>query len=296
MPLDAPIDQMRLLDLFSQDVTTWHASSEACIEEYTKRDLSYDSDTLNACLGVLNTWANPSALLPRSVRSNLWGLTIYASELRLAWHHPKPGTRRPEFPSWSWVGSKGPITFHYNLTLYNTGDIQIGYKTSTSGGITSLRLDTGQVTSWTDSYKYFSDPQASDADICEAPRLLRLSSLCVRFDLFYDSLKQVWFGLLPGRPGFRNKVYMDYIIPGNTNHSGWLAMLVRNGTGYDASRKLQFAAAWQHGGVFLLLKPADTLGAFERVGLMVADKMSTTFPDHDNWPQPVSFQHTVVIM
>ncbi|KAH5076277.1 hypothetical protein HBH95_122440 [Parastagonospora nodorum] len=83
----------------------------ALIEEYLRRDISYDSDILNAILGIL-----------RSVCSHIWGLT-WSAETKdalsekhdlleaLLWqprYDPNSIiTKRKGFPSWSWAAFKG---------------------------------------------------------------------------------------------------------------------------------------------------------------------------------------------
>jgi Heterokaryon incompatibility protein (HET) len=94
------------------------------IMQYTKRTMSYESDSLNALLGILHSmganighvWGLPMDLARRDL--------INSSFVRaLTWFHPvsrggiKP-VRRKDFPSWSWVGWKGAVAFH------NMGDYQ----------------------------------------------------------------------------------------------------------------------------------------------------------------------------
>ncbi|OAL47461.1 hypothetical protein IQ07DRAFT_117423 [Pyrenochaeta sp. DS3sAY3a] len=72
------------------------------LNEYSKRTLSYDSDTLNACAGMLNTVCN-----------HYFGMPIQKDpdydtyDLRLHWYNSSPGQSRKGFPSWSWAGSTG---------------------------------------------------------------------------------------------------------------------------------------------------------------------------------------------
>ncbi|KAF2682485.1 hypothetical protein K458DRAFT_390972 [Lentithecium fluviatile CBS 122367] len=78
------------------------------VEEYTRRDLSFDADGLNACLGIFNALRFHAGL---NLRGHIWGITCIGSTLILSWCHPKPARRRPIFPSWSWVSWKGPIRY-----------------------------------------------------------------------------------------------------------------------------------------------------------------------------------------
>lgn len=88
---------------------------EEFVEEYTRRDLSHDSDVINACLGILNSWkrdVNGPALSSGPIETHLWGIILRSSaSLLLNWYHPEPAHCRSEFPSWSWAGWKGPIQY-----------------------------------------------------------------------------------------------------------------------------------------------------------------------------------------
>lgn len=84
-----------------------HVNFRACVKEYTKRELSYPSDALNAVIGILNAFAKIKTPI-----LHLWGvpirgyLTFYSTEALyegLTWWS-KGATRRVGFPSWSWVG------------------------------------------------------------------------------------------------------------------------------------------------------------------------------------------------
>lgn len=88
------------------------------IRNYSKRNLSYDSDSLNAILGVLNYYGRTSANLETRMMHLSWGLTAYQNsyepalwKVDLFWFHDKPTDRRSEFPSWAWTGWAGPVTF-----------------------------------------------------------------------------------------------------------------------------------------------------------------------------------------
>ncbi|KAK3352077.1 heterokaryon incompatibility protein-domain-containing protein [Neurospora tetraspora] len=94
------------------------------IMDYTRRQMSRSSDSLNACLGLL------SALQRRLFPSGFeWGLPLRELPLTLGWSHdwafPEPKRlqkdsppwdiarpqRREGFPSWSWCGWEGHVTF-----------------------------------------------------------------------------------------------------------------------------------------------------------------------------------------
>jgi hypothetical protein len=80
------------------------------LQNYSERNLTYDSDSLNAILGILR-FGEESGFrhihgmpLRRSVSKRLPGLAI-----PLGWYHLNTGRRRSQFPSWSWAGWKGGI-------------------------------------------------------------------------------------------------------------------------------------------------------------------------------------------
>lgn len=89
------------------------------IKEYTTRDLTYDSDSLNAFRGLLARHSHPS----------YWGIPLLCEEKRitcvdasfargLCWQSLKclgddaiKHRRRPGFPTWSWAAVEGQITY-----------------------------------------------------------------------------------------------------------------------------------------------------------------------------------------
>ncbi|KAK2469524.1 hypothetical protein H9L39_18795 [Fusarium oxysporum f. sp. albedinis] len=82
--------------------------------EFSKRDLKYDKDSLNAFLGILNVYRKNHGCI------HLLGNPLNARNGNMinAWYHPKPGTRKFDFPSWSWTGWKGAI----KMTSYKNRD------------------------------------------------------------------------------------------------------------------------------------------------------------------------------
>ncbi|RSL95578.1 hypothetical protein CEP52_011984 [Fusarium oligoseptatum] len=105
------------------------------IGNYTRRDLTYDQDSLNAFLGILRrleTTVGPGKMF------NILGIPVWAPQLDQVaptaglprtrdmfalstcfWHH-KDGvvaTRRPHMPSWTWAGWKGPVDLYSSITV-----------------------------------------------------------------------------------------------------------------------------------------------------------------------------------
>lgn len=74
--------------------------------EFSRRHLSYDSDGLNAFLGVLHSFETNRILI-----RHIWGVPFGLDQpwIMLNWFHERPAVRRDGLPSWSWVGWKGEV-------------------------------------------------------------------------------------------------------------------------------------------------------------------------------------------
>jgi hypothetical protein len=88
-----------------------------CVYNYTARQMTSDSDSLNAFLGIVaylrKSWF-PEGLT--------WGMPMTDFPQALRWYHPrwvKP-RRRPAFPSWSWTGWEGQAIYSGSLDQTNT--------------------------------------------------------------------------------------------------------------------------------------------------------------------------------
>lgn len=79
------------------------------LEEYSNRTLSYSSDSLNAFLGILSSFASR-----KNPIYHVWGVPLVLQhnrwDLMLNWRHRQPCNRQAQFPSWSWAGWSGPVT------------------------------------------------------------------------------------------------------------------------------------------------------------------------------------------
>ncbi|KAF3001218.1 hypothetical protein E8E13_001726 [Curvularia kusanoi] len=78
------------------------------IREYTKRDITFEHDALNACLGILNHLGF----------KHLWGVPVYDEPLSfgLCWRFRSGGGReRKDFPSWSWTSRRATANFDVNM-------------------------------------------------------------------------------------------------------------------------------------------------------------------------------------
>lgn len=88
------------------------------LEEYSKRELTYQNDSLNAFLGVLNSYSQSSKRLLGKFWHIAWGLFAKKGlegdnvhwHVYLNWSHNAPAIRRPGFPSWTWAGWNGSLS------------------------------------------------------------------------------------------------------------------------------------------------------------------------------------------
>ncbi|KAF7596996.1 hypothetical protein BBP40_011362 [Aspergillus hancockii] len=99
---------------WNSDIVTFDHFYRVLLEDYSGRSLSFDSDGLNAFLGIIR------ALEGSMGETFFWGMPTAFLESALAWGHQNPGLRRrhgvqalsdnhgppsdSQFPSWSWVG------------------------------------------------------------------------------------------------------------------------------------------------------------------------------------------------
>ncbi|KAK4152994.1 hypothetical protein C8A00DRAFT_15723 [Chaetomidium leptoderma] len=88
------------------------------IAEFTKKRLSFDSDSLNAVSGVLNVFGDmdppvrfcQGLPVSQDVSAHFTDNLLLES---LCWYHQDPASvqRRDQFPSWSWAGWSGTISW-----------------------------------------------------------------------------------------------------------------------------------------------------------------------------------------
>lgn len=95
-------DRPQLYDMTAKEIY------QNLLREYTKRDLTYSSDAINAFNGILRSLESSSKCsfhygLPTCVFD--WALSFLYME------QPPLGSRRPGFPSWSWAGRKGEVFY-----------------------------------------------------------------------------------------------------------------------------------------------------------------------------------------
>lgn len=144
-----------------------------CIEAYSNRKLTFQSDIMNALSGILTYYAREHDVLHH------WGIAfssgtpssinepprkrIVTFEESLRWYPRGSQARREGFPSWSWSGWHGSITWHgWRSDLrpasapFEQGELQIEVETTS-----------GRVLSWEEyQARYF---EFSDSTSCEDP-------------------------------------------------------------------------------------------------------------------------------
>ena len=111
----------RALRIRGERQPIWNSYRRAVVE-YTKRTLSYDSDVVNAFQGI-------ASLLQLAFKGDfLFGLPETELDIALLWQPTSvirrrvdPETRAPLFPSWSWAGWIGKVT--YLWTRHQLDDI-----------------------------------------------------------------------------------------------------------------------------------------------------------------------------
>lgn len=135
-PLNLPINQIQNNEEFRSQMRIGYSGSYAGVGQnpdqeeslkvisqirdhvkcFTARQLSYESDSLHAFLGILNQYGKGSAPI-----NHCWGLPVnypgiaqtpLAFVINLCWQHPlslneNPPQRREELPSFSWAGWSG---------------------------------------------------------------------------------------------------------------------------------------------------------------------------------------------
>ncbi|KAI0551851.1 heterokaryon incompatibility protein-domain-containing protein [Xylaria curta] len=114
-----------------QDLSRWHLHLQycVCVKEYSRRELTYDTDILNAFLGIIRIFESREAKetfddlrVDSIVMQEIQGILHFPNYGRvswnyfchsLCWYHHKlvRAERRPQFPSWTWLGWSGEVRF-----------------------------------------------------------------------------------------------------------------------------------------------------------------------------------------
>ncbi|CAK7209742.1 hypothetical protein SBRCBS47491_000544 [Sporothrix bragantina] len=99
----------------------------SALSDYTSRNMARDTDSLNGCLGMLNFLQRMASL-----QDFVWGLPLRDFPLSLMWCHAgssskgniklPPPRRRVDFPSWSFVGWQGEVSYVLPENLLPTAE------------------------------------------------------------------------------------------------------------------------------------------------------------------------------
>ncbi|KAF2456453.1 heterokaryon incompatibility protein-domain-containing protein [Lineolata rhizophorae] len=154
------------------------------ITEYTTRQMTYNSDILNGMLGILQTVRGSRWLV-----SHLQGVPVAAPYVypltgnfvkirrsllegfltNLCWNPVRPSRRRKGFPSWSWTGWFGPVSFTETSAGRGVGfDIEV-----------DLERKSGELVSWA---QYEADCD-SERDIFHMPLFIHVQAWTLQLRL-----------------------------------------------------------------------------------------------------------------
>jgi hypothetical protein len=97
------------LDIILTDPIWRQTTYGAFLDSYTRRDLTFQSDALNACRAALTQMTLATGV------GFLWGLPLKGLAGALLWQPDQNHClqRRATFPSWSWLGWVGRINYCY---------------------------------------------------------------------------------------------------------------------------------------------------------------------------------------
>lgn len=136
------------------------------IVNYTRRELTYDEDSLNAFLGISRRLETSSG---RGKVVNLLGIPVWVPPMdertgpprtrdlfalsTCFWHH-KDGVvarRRPHMPSWTWVGWKGAVDLFSSINIVDVDGKRPARKNNLHHYVTATQLTRNDSTSlrWT---------------------------------------------------------------------------------------------------------------------------------------------------
>jgi hypothetical protein len=172
------------------------------IEEYTRKDLSFQSDRLNAFHGILNrfgtelhssrhVWGQPIVLEPGTSvdtsssqgalerAKNWYGHGSFVDGL--SWRMQGCGGRESDRPSWSWTGWAFPIL--YRFIYCSVDDPEESHLARVA-----FELDSGRVLSWDE----FQDSYTRITDAAHSCRILHISAMTLPLRLVEDEESELF--------------------------------------------------------------------------------------------------------
>ncbi|KAM6535972.1 hypothetical protein FALCPG4_005495 [Fusarium falciforme] len=181
------------------------------IAEYTTRQLTYDSDILNAMLGIFDGLSEREPPIhhmcgvPALVENDslLEGFTR-----GLCWALLEPGTRRQEFPSWSWTGWRGLVDGFSSSTPALKGGYSIKVDIINPLADTSARM-----LSWTEFERLDPPGRANLLQSCQ----LQITGAVIEVDLWQ---------------GEKN---LDSVRSLDEHKTGWHAMIYNGNDAIDGT-------------------------------------------------------------
>ena len=131
------------MDALTQLTSAGIVRAQTLIHDFTGRSLTFEADSIKAFAGILRKWSTQG--IP-----HIWGLPFSPSwhqaagssrrvegighlAQSLLWRHHGPARRRLGFPSWSWAGWEGRVTFpeHQPLLFCRSETVIEDHKGST---------------------------------------------------------------------------------------------------------------------------------------------------------------------
>lgn len=248
-----------------------------CLEAYCARNLTYDSDSLNAVLGIL-VHLSRSEVNPVD---HVWGaLLVFNSEfdrcykLSLHWYHPFTCRRRNGFPTWSPLAWEGTLLHTVCSKHMDTMPVSYGTKWSATEYGTIFDVTSGIYLVHKDSEKHLDkygrerrdDHGRIQADKAKlhAPKLVRLKHARVLPVSLIGSRGNVRAVLQLSGPN-------DVILP-----VCWDSEPQNDGTGTIGI----VIHAHSHGDMsIMLLAPVESY--YERIGMILWDHVDGTYAVQD---------------
>lgn len=122
------------------------------VEEYSTRTLTHQGDALNAFVGILDIFTR----IRDKSTTFTYGLPVAAFDYAFCWSAAShaPDLRRPEFPSWSWLGWRQKVSFDHpirqrGMDIYTSRLIK-ATEQDVNGAFESFKSSTLYPRSWGD--------------------------------------------------------------------------------------------------------------------------------------------------
>ncbi|KAH7087589.1 heterokaryon incompatibility protein-domain-containing protein [Paraphoma chrysanthemicola] len=301
---------------------------DRCIEEYTARFMSFESDALDAFQGVLNYWSDSTKIqgVPRNIfvgsqhHAHIWGVTTNGSWLNLGWWHKRTTRKRRGFPSWSWTGWHGSVKFGNSTYKQFLPRIKVGHHRVSPPipeSMSKRKAQSSHSVSWIPLQFYVDDFHKKYSARHDTLQLLKISGPCPRLRILRKSHFE-WSALIPATSPGRSiscKIAwdIDWDEEDNCDFNSCVAMMIE---GDSLPIKPATSAQAQTGtitiqssrsgrndkirGWFLLMLPMPTGGTYERVGKMWADEEKSLRSDKvstesETWEEPLWSERTIVL-